>query len=350
MVYKKIVVKVGSSVIAPGGKINSTRVKNIIDAIVDLDKRGVKTVLVSSGAIACGLALLEYKKRPQEIHSLMALASLGQVLLMGVYNQKLKKHKKLCGQVLLTWDDFNERKRYLNARCTIEKLWKLGVIPIINENDAISSDEIKFGDNDKLSALVGDLIGANLLCILSNVQGVFSHGTLINVVEHIDSSIIQCARREKSEFTTGGMVTKIEAAKIATQAGITTVIANGKIKGIITKIVEGKHLGTVFLPHKALTRAKKRWIAFGKKVRGRIYVDKGAKEALMERGKSLLACGIIKVEGQFLKHDAVEVVDAGGYQVGRGLIEYASADLIGARTKYFEREVIHRNNFVKSEP
>jgi len=348
--YKRIVVKVGSSFIAPQGQIDRCRVRNLIDDIVALTEKGKKVVLVSSGAIACGLAFSGYKRRPQNLTSLMALASLGQVALMDVYNRKLKKYGKVCGQVLLTWDDFNQRSRYVNGRETIEKLFQLKAVPIINENDAISSEEIKFGDNDKLGALVSDMIGADLLLILTNVKGLMDmeSKTLIETVDNIDEAAGH-VRANNGEFTVGGMSTKLEAARIAVSAGITTVIADGREKNILTRIVSGEKTGTRFNPGKKKSPARKRWIAFGKKSRGSIIVDEGAGQALLNRGKSLLACGIVRTEGEFLSHDSVEVRDQSGNLIGRGLVEYPSAALQDTKIKCFEKEVIHRNNFVKAD-
>ncbi len=345
--YKKIVVKVGSSFIAPQGKVDTARVKNLIDDIAALMEKGKKVAVVSSGAIACGLALSGYKRRPQDIHSLMALASLGQVILMDVYNKKLKKYDKVCGQVLLTHDDFNQRNRYVNGKATVEKLFSLKVVPVINENDAISSEEIKFGDNDKLSALVSDLISADLLIILTNVDGLMdmSSGRLIEKVEDI-ASVTAHARTVNNQFTIGGMATKLEAARIANEAGIPTVIANGRKKGIVSRIVKGGSEGTIFVPGRKKHPARKRWIANVKRCQGRIIVDDGAREALLYRGKSLLACGITGVQGEFSRQDAVEVFDTRGNKIGIGLSAYASADLCRAGKKRFEKEVIHRDNFV----
>jgi glutamate 5-kinase len=345
----RIVVKIGSSVIAPEGKINQKVIRNFARDCAKLDKEGIKTILVSSGAIACGLNQLGYKKRPQDVYSLMALASLGQVILMNVYGQAFRSYGKTCGQVLLTWDDFNLRQRYLNARHTIERLLGLGVIPIINENDAVSYQEIKFGDNDRLSALVSDLVGAKLLIILSDVEGLTQEKKVIEVVEKIDAHIMSLAKKEDSAFTTGGMVTKLEAAKIATRAGIKVVIANGNLRGVISKVVKGQNLGTTFLPRKEVEKAKKRWIAFSKKIKGRIYIDEGAKEAILYRGKSLLSCGVLKVEGDFSRSDAVEVLDSQGKIIGCGLVEYNSFELTEVKRKRYEREIIHRDNFVKRE-
>jgi len=344
---KKIVIKIGSSVIAPQGKLKIRVMRNILEEVVKLEDKGIKSIIVSSGAIVCGVNRLKEEKK-KDIHSLQAYASLGQVILMEHYSKILKKYNKTCAQILLTWDDFNDRRRFLNAQSTINRLLKWGVIPIINENDTVSYEEIKLGDNDKLSALVSDLIRADLLIILSDVEGLFSPQGLVRKIEKIDNKVISWARKEEKEFRRGGMITKLEAAKIATSSGIKTIIANGRKKNIITNIIEGKEEGTTFLPLSKVEKAKKRWIAFSKKVKGKIFIDEGAKKALIEKGKSLLSCGIIKVEGEFLRKDAVHVVDSCGSLVGVGLVEYSS-DELKDKTKKFEREVIHRDNFVKKE-
>jgi len=344
---RKIVVKIGSSVIAPSGKLDLKIMRNILTQIVELEKKNIKTAIVSSGAIVCGVNRLREKRR-KDIHSLQAYASIGQVILMEYYSQILKKYHKNCAQILLTWDDFNERKRFLNAQITINRLLDWGIIPIINENDSVSYEEIQLGDNDRLSALVSDLIRASLLIILSDVDGLFSPQGLVKMVEKIDNKVISWAKKEEKEFRKGGMLTKLEAAKIATSSGIKTVIANGRKKNVIKDIVEGKQEGTLFLPLSRIERAKKRWIAFSKKVKGKIFVDQGAKEALLKRGKSLLSCGITKIEGEFARKDAVYVIDETGSVLGVGLVEYSSEEL-KERGKKFEKEIIHRDNFVRKE-
>lgn len=348
---KTIVVKIGSSVIAPGGKLNRTLIAGLVKDILNAEKKGYKVVLVSSGAIACGLAKLGLKKRPHDKHSLMAIASLGQIALMDVYEAIFKKHRKLCAQILLIWDDFDARRRFINARNTIHKLFSMGVVPIINENDSISYEEIeiKFGDNDRLSAMVGDLIGADMLIILSDVDGLLHEGKVVRVIPKIDSQVFSMAKTEDKVFTTGGMAAKLTAARVAVCSGIKTVIANGKEKGVISRIISGEDIGTVFLPVSKIKHARKRWIAFSKKIKGRIYVDDGAKEAVLNKGKSLLSVGIIKAEGQFKKKDAVELRDKDGNLLGCGLIDYSIEELCGAQGKKLPREVIHRDNFVVAQ-
>ena len=345
--FSKVVVKIGSSVIAPGGRIDPSLIDKIVRDILKAEERGFKIILVSSGAIACGLHALGYKKRPYDIHSLMAISSLGQINLMNIYVGKFKKLDKFCAQILLTWDIFDSRKRFLNARYTINKLLSMGVIPIINENDAVSSEEIKFGDNDRLSALVGDLVGAETLIMLSDIEGLIGDKKVIKKVPFIDAKILRLAKREDKVFTTGGMLTKLEAAKIAASSGIKTVIANGKSKSVISDIVKGKEIGTLFMPLEKVGRARKRWIAFSKKVKGKVYVDEGAKEAVLHKGKSLLSVGIVKVEGEFKQNDSVEILDMDNNILGCGIVNYSYEKLKEHNLEKFDKEVIHRDNFVK---
>jgi len=345
---KKVVVKIGSSVIAPEGRLDSSLINRIVKDIFKAEEEGFKIVLISSGAIACGLNVLGHKRKPGDIHSLMAISSLGQIALMDIYADKFKKQNKLCAQILLTWDDFDNRKRFLNARYTIDKLFNMGITPIINENDAVSCDEIKFGDNDCLSALVGDLLGAEILIMLSDVEGLIGEDNkVIGVVPCIDSKILRLAKKKGKTHTAGGMLTKLEAAKIAVSSGITTVIADGRRKSVVSDIVKGKRVGTLFMPSRKIGEARKRWIAFSKKIKGRIYIDQGAKNAVVNRGKSLLGVGIVKIEGEFKRKDAVEVFDIDNVILGCGLVNYSHEELREHKAKKFEREVIHRDNFVK---
>lgn len=347
---RKIVVKIGSSVLAPQGRLEPKFVNDFVSDIVDAQNLGYKIILVSSGAIACGADKLGLKRRPQDAHSLMAIASLGQIILMDAYEAAFKKHDKLCAQILLSWDDFDNRKRFLNARITIDKLLNMGIIPIINENDAVSSEEIKFGDNDRLCALVSDLVRAEKTIILSDVEGLLDEaGQLTQTVEKIDSKIRKLVKIKEGKFTAGGMFTKLEAAEIASSSGIETVIASGRQKQVITRIARGEKLGTLFLSAAIFQRARKRWIAFSKKVKGKVWIDDGAKEAILKRGKSLLAVGITKIEGDFKKKDAVCVVDKEGNVLGCGLVNYFCEELVDCGGKKFAKEVIHRDNFVKKE-
>jgi len=345
---KKVVVKVGSSIIAPQGKIQPQLIAALVQDILEAQKQGCQIILVSSGAIASGADCLNLARKPTDVHSLMALASLGQIVLMEAYSKAFQRHGRFCGQILLSWDDFDSRKRFLNARQTIDKLLALGIVPIINENDAVSDEEIKFGDNDRLSALTADLAGAGQLIILSDVEGLLDERKqVIPRVEKIDDKVYGLVRKKAGAFTSGGMSTKLEAARICTHAGITMVIAKGKERGVVPRIIVGESIGTLFLPKAKIDSAKKRWIAFSKKAKGRLYIDDGARDAILERGKSLLCVGIIKVEGEFKKKDSVQVLDQDGNLVGAGLVNYSAQELISCGRAKLAKEVIHRDSFAK---
>lgn len=344
---KKIVVKIGSSVIAPEGKLDSNLILQLVKDILLVEKKGYKVVLVSSGAIACGFNQLKLKKRPSSMHALMAISSLGQIILMDMFNSKFKKYKRNCAQILLTWDDFDIRQRYINISKTIKELLSINVIPIINENDVVSHEEISIGDNDRLSAFVADLIGAEQLIILSDVEGLFDQKRLIKQVDRIDNKIRAFVKKQDKTHTKGGMDTKLDAATKANLSGIKTVIANGRKKNVISRIVAGESIGTLFLPCKEIEKSRKRWID-SKKIKGVVIIDAGAKEALLNKGKSLLGVGIIEVRSKFNKGDAVMIVDSQEDVLGCGLINYGSDDFKNSKTKRFEKEVIHRDNFVKA--
>lgn len=344
---KKIVVKIGSSVIAAQGKLDSGLISRLVKDILLVERKGYKVVLVSSGAIACGLNQLKLKKKPKSMHTLMAISSLGQIILMDVFNAKFKKHKRTCAQVLLTWDDFDNRQRFMNIRKTIEELLILGAIPIINENDVVSHEEIGIGDNDRLSAFVADLIGAEQLIILSDIEGLLDGKRLVKEVTQINDKIKALVKKQDKTHTKGGMDTKLEAATKANLSGIRTIIANGRKKEVISRIIKGDGIGTLFLPSQKIEKSRKRWID-SKQIKGKVTIDDGAKEALLNKGKSLLGVGITEVTSGFNKGDAVIVVDSQENVVGCGLVNYSSDDFKNTKTKRFEKEVIHRDNFVKA--
>ncbi len=346
MLMKKIVVKIGSSVIAPKGKLDSKLISALIKDIFVVEKKGYKVVLVSSGAIACGLNELGYKRKPQDTHSLMAISSFGQIVLMDVFNSKVKKHKKRCAQVLLTWDDFSDRKRFMNIKKTIDKLLDMDILPIINENDAVSSEEIGLGDNDRLSAFVADLIGARQLIILSDIEGLLDGQNLVKEVLQINNEIKALVKKQAKTHTSGGMDTKLEAVTKACLAGIKTVITHGRKKQVISRIIAGEPMGTSFLPSTQIEKSRKRWIDT-KQIKGAVNIDNGAKEALLNGGKSLLGVGITEITTGFRKADAVAVVDENGHTIGCGIVNYSSEELERAKNKRLEKAVIHRDNFVK---
>ncbi len=348
MKKKRLVVKIGSSVIAPGGKLDSALIASLIKDIIAVEKKGYQVIVVSSGAIACGLNKMGYKRRPHGMHSLMALSSIGQILLMDIFNEKCKKHKRTCGQILLTWEDFEERQRFINIGKTVDHLLAMSVIPVINENDVVSYEEIRFGDNDHLSVLVANLVEAEQLIMLSDVEGLMDQDAVVRKVSRLDEKIKTLIKKEKKVHTVGGMETKLKAAGIAISLGIRTVIAHGRKAHVVSGIIAGDKIGTVFLPlSQEKARARKRWFACSKRVKGKVFIDEGAQEALLNRGKSLLAVGIADVEGTFVKGDTVHVVDMQGCLLGYGLVNYSVRDLQERKKRKFEREVIHRDNFLK---
>ena len=344
---KRIVVKIGSSVIAPGGKLDARLVSSLVKDVLRVENNGYKIILVTSGAIACGLAKLNRKKRPQDTYELMAISSFGQILLMDIFNANFQQHKKMCAQMLLIWDDFNDRTRFNNIRKTIEKLLTMDIIPIINENDAVSFEEIGFGDNDRLSALVAEVAGAQQLIILSDVDGLLDGDVVVKEVCGISEDIRSLVKTHKKFLTVGGMDTKLQAVAQANLFGITARIVNGRLKRIISRTLKGEDIGTVFLPQAKIEKSRKRWI-HSKQIRGRIYIDEGARDALLNKGRSLLSVGITEVTSGFRKGDAVMVLDENGDVLGCGLVNYDSDIFRGSTKKKLEREVIHRDNFVKA--
>lgn len=352
--YKRIVVKIGSSLLCSDNNLDFKILHNITDQITNLVKMDKEVIIVSSGAIALGMHILGLKSRPKGLPYLQAVAAIGQNELMDVYRQVFKKKVLNCAQVLLTWEDFDERRRYLNAKNTLSTLLKLKSIPIINENDTVSTDEIKFGDNDRLSALVSNLISADILIILSDVDGLLEKDgkTVRKTVYEINSQIKELACPTDKKICVGGMVTKIEAAKIAIDSGIPCVVANGRSNNVIMRILKEPNAGdtwTLFVPKKGNLSAKKRWIVFGAKPKGKITVDEGAKVALINK-KSLLSVGIIALEGIFEAGDIVSVQDLLGCEFARGKVSISSKQLDKVKGRRFDKEVIHRDNIVILTP
>lgn len=360
---KRVVIKIGTSVLTkPSGVINEVTIERIVDDVAELLNLGAEAIIVTSGAIGAGLGRLKLQGRT--IREKQALASIGQSHLMGIYDKFFRKHNRLVAQVLLTSDDLAQRQRYLNARNTLLTLLSLDVVPVVNENDTVAVEEIKFGDNDRLSALVASKVEADQLVILTDVDGFFSadpHAEskvkLIKEVEEITPELEEKASGSGTLRGTGGMVTKLEAAKIATASGITMYIANGNREGVLKKIWNGENPGTKFLPAKERIVSRKRWIAFDTRIEGKIAVDEGAKDALLRRGKSLLPSGISLVEGRFNTGACVAVVDMEGKEFARGLTSYSSDEIEkikGKKTSQIEKtlgykdydEVIHRDNLV----
>lgn len=363
--YKKIVIKIGTNLLADKHSgINISWVKAIANNVSFLKKKGKDIVIVTSGAIGAGVSILKLKERPKTVTGKQAVAAIGQPVLMDAYRDAFKKSGVIVGQVLLTKDDFVGRTRYVNAKNTFFELFRQGVVPVVNENDTVATEEIKLGDNDNLSALVANLIGADLLIVLTDKAGLYSDdpdldekAELIPVVKKITSDIEKLAKKSKSELSTGGMHTKIQAAKKCVSSGIAVIIADGKNPGIIKDIMEGHFKGTVFLPEESKLNLREKWIALISDSKGSIVVDDGAKEALLRKGRSLLPSGIVKVSGTFNATVTINVLDRNGKEIAKGISEYSSDDILkimGKKSFEIENilhckscdEVIHRDNLV----
>jgi glutamate 5-kinase len=362
----RVVAKVGSSSLrAAGGGLDRGLVTALVDQIAGLRADGIQVVLVSSGAVAAGLAPLGLTARPGDLPSQQAAASVGQGILMHTYQEGFGRHGLACGQVLLTPDDVVDRTRYLNARHTFDRLLELGAVPVVNENDTVVTDELRFGDNDRLAALVASMLNAQVLVLLSDVDGLYpgrpgQDTTAMVPIDRVDDFGAldpQVAGPAGSDVGTGGMASKLEAARIAAFSGAHTVIANARRPDVLRDTVAGSHLGTWFPPSRRRPESRKLWIAFAPVPRGSIHVDAGAVRALVERGSSLLAAGIVEAGGEFEAGDAVDVVGPDRRVVARGLTTYSTQDVhqIRGRTSdalqaefgvAYTREVIHRDSLV----
>ena len=362
---RRVVVKVGSGLItSPGQGPSGAVINRLAGDLAALVKEHREVALVSSGAIATGMARLRLPARPRSIPEKQAAAAVGQSALMWHYEQAFKKHGIPVGQVLLTAQDISDRGRYLNARNTLLALLDFGVLPVVNENDTVAVDEIKVGDNDNLAALVAHLIDADLLVLLTDVDGLYTgdprrdrNARRLETVEAITEDIQRLAFETTNQVSVGGMSTKLEAAQKANASGIPMVIANGREPGVLQRLLKGEDLGTYFQPRGDRLAARKRWIAFAVPPQGRLVVDAGAKKALTERGKSLLPSGLAEVDGEFPAGAVVALAEAGGEEFARGLVNYDADELRkirGAKTKEIEKtlgykgfdEVIHRDNLV----
>ena len=365
---RRVVIKVGSSVLTAGGDdLYQGIFKKIAKSISSLKERGYDIVVVSSGAVAAGRKSLTCVDKPANIPQKQASAAIGQVRLMRHYEECFNAYQQKTAQVLLTHDALSDRKKFLNARNTLFTLLQCGIIPIINENDSVVVDEIKFGDNDILSALVTNLVDADLLLVLTDRDGLFvldpqhhKNASLIKVVQEITPKIEELAKGTTSRLGTGGMLTKIDAAKKASLYGIPTIVVNGNTDDIIGKVFTGEEVGTFFLPRKTRLSSRKHWIAFNRHAKGTLIVDDGAKKAIVERGKSLLSSGLVDVKGFFDFGDAVICVDTHGLEFARGLVNYKEEEVMKLKGrhsrdiekvlgyKYYD-EIIHRDDLVVLE-
>ncbi|MDD2370608.1 MAG: glutamate 5-kinase [Firmicutes bacterium] len=361
---KRVIVKVGTSTLThENGTINIEKMEQLVRGVADISNKGYEVILVSSGAVGAGVGKLHKKKKPSTLPEKQAVAAIGQVTLMHLYEKFFGEYNKVVGQILLTKDDLVNRKRNLNAKNTLLALLQLGAIPIINENDTVAVDEIKVGDNDRLAAYVSALIDADLLIILSDIDGLYTtnpatckDGVLVEKVEKITAEIESYAGCEGSSFGTGGMMTKIQAAKIGTAAGVFVVIGNGNEKNLISNVVKGDFNGTVFIPHNKKIHTKKKWLLLSSKPKGSVIIDDGAQEALLKDGKSLLPIGILEVEGIFEADSVISIKNTMGKEIGRGISYYNNINILkikGVKTKdlakilgieYEFDTVIHRDN------
>jgi glutamate 5-kinase len=346
----RLVVKLGTGVLTDSRKqIDPAQLEQLVAQVVALRKSGKEIVLVTSGAVGAGMGALGYERRPTELAELQACAAIGQTRLMAIYAELFSKHDLHVAQVLLTHEDLEHHERHLNARNTLVTLLDRGVVPIINENDAVSFTEIKFGDNDKLSALVASLLPADLLVILTTVDGVIenfskSNPKTISVIEQIDATIEKLAGGTTSETAVGGMASKVQAAKIVVRSGIPLVIASGKKKNVLAKVLAGEDEGTLFVPQPNKLQGRKRWIAFFHHPKGALFVDDGAKIALRESGKSLLPPGVARCEGDFVAEEVVRICDLNGTEFARGIAKFSAEEI---RAKKLARvELVHRDDLV----
>ena len=346
----RLVVKLGTGVLTDSRKqIDPVQLEQLVAQVASLRKSGKEIVLVTSGAVGAGMGALGYEKRPNELAELQACAAVGQSRLMAIYAELFAKHDLHVAQVLLTHEDLEHHERHLNARNTLVTLLDRGVVPIINENDAVSFTEIKFGDNDKLSALVASLLPADLLVILTTVDGVVenfgkANPKTISIIEQIDSTIEKLGGGTSSETAVGGMKSKIEAAKIVVRSGIPLVIASGKKKNVLAKVLTGEDEGTLFVAQPMKLQGRKRWIAFFHHPKGALFVDNGAKKALRESGKSLLPPGVARCEGEFAADDVVRICDLDGTEFARGIAKFSGEEI---RAKKLARvELVHRDDLV----
>ena len=354
----RLVVKVGTtSLVGPSGEPDEDRVAKLCEEIARVHKVGVSVVLVSSGAIGAGLRPLGLDSRPTDIPGLQAAAAVGQGRLLGMYSRHLGTHGLVAAQMLLTRYDFMHRQQYLNARNTLERLLALGAVPVVNENDTVAVDEIRFGDNDMLAALVANLAHAHLLALLTDADGVHAsdprqtpNAPILDEVDRITPDIEQAAGGRGSQLASGGMASKIAAAWAATFSGVGVLVANAAEDNVLQRAVEGDRMGTFFQPNPHKASARRLWIAFAQPPRGTVVVDDGARRAIVESKRSLLPVGVVDVRGRFTAGDAVDVATSTGEVVARGLVRYDSEELEAARgrstTELAGREVIHRDQLV----
>ena len=361
----RVVVKIGTSTLTyNNGKLNLFRIEKLVRELADLANQGKEIILVTSGAVGAGLDRLGSTERPKTIPEKQAVAAIGQGILMHMYEKLFAEYGQIVAQVLLTRENSVKHKLYINSRNTLLTLLKMGVIPVINENDAIAIDELKIGDNDTLSATVATIVDADLLIILSDIEGVFTANPqndptaqLIEEITDITPEIEELAGGAGSKLGTGGMYTKIQAAKIAVNAGVTMVIASGALEGVVRNILSGENIGTIFPAKEQHLQVRKSWLAFGAMIKGELVVDEGCEKALITEGSSLLSVGIVEVKGTFDQGNSVRILSKQGREIARGLANYNSEEIkkiCGKNTNNISKilgsklydEVIHRDDLV----
>jgi len=358
------VVKIGSALLTNDGKgLDLLRIEQWAAQIAELKLAGIEVVLVSSGAVAAGMSRLGWTERPGSMELLQAAAAVGQTKLVQTYEDLFQPYGLHTAQILLTHDDLSDRKRYLNARNTLRALLAMAVIPIVNENDTVTTDEIKVGDNDTLGALVANLVEADALILLTDQDGLFDadprqnpHATLIRHAQATDPALVAVAG-SGGKLGRGGMATKIRAAQLAARSGAVTVIAGGRIDRVLTRLRAGESVGTYLEPDLAPLVARKQWLAGHLQMKGELVIDSGAARALLNQGKSLLAVGVVSVKGSFQRGECVAVKSEQGLTLARGLVNYDAQDaakIVGQSTQQIksllgfinEPELIHRDNLV----
>lgn len=361
---RRIVVKIGSSTLTRDGRLRPDKFTAIARDVAAVMDAGRQVVLVSSGAIAVGAHRLGWTHAGHSVREKQAAAAVGQIGLVELYQRRFARLDRQVAQVLLTRSGLEDRERFLNARHTMLELLRLGVVPIVNENDTVATEEIRFGDNDNLAATIVNAVEADLLVILTDVEGLYERPpepgrprpALVRTVERITPEIERQASGAGTRFGSGGMVTKLEAARNAARSGAATVLCHGRTRDVLQKLLAGERHGTLFAPGERL-KGRKHWVAFTNRTRGRIVIDAGAVRALSERGRSLLPAGVLRVEGAFEIGDSVSCVDEAGREVARGLVGYAAPEvrrLAGLATKEITRvlgysngdEIIHRDDLV----
>jgi glutamate 5-kinase len=353
---RRLVVKVGTNAITDSkGRLELATLRHLAGELTAAMKAGIDCVLVASGAVGAGMGELDLPARPKSLPQLQAVAAVGQGQLMRTFHDTFKRRGVRVAQVLLTRDDFENRTRYLNIRNTLSALHEQHVLPILNENDAVATDELRFGDNDIIAAHVTNMLTADLLVLLTSVDGVLEAGRVRDVIEQVDDEAIALADGQTSTMGSGGMGSKIAAAGLVTRAGEAAVIANAREKKVLTRLLKGDPIGTVFIPASRKLSSRRRWIGQAARPLGTLSVDAGAARALVQQGKSLLASGIVDVRGDFTEGATLSVVDPQGRQIARGLSNYTSeqiARIKGLKSSQIEKalgekpydEVIHRNN------